>query len=120
MSSPEEIRGLLAGLTAVVKQQAEAQKTTTAQITQLTESFLAHDPSASHTPLHMPALQLPQFKYDHTGHDNIEEFLESFKEKSAHLNTETQLALLQQACVGEWPNSVLAMEKMKFTEETTP
>lgn len=32
----------------------------------------------------------------------------------------TKLTLLQQACIGKWPNSVLPMEKAKFTDETTP
>ena len=67
----------------------------------------------------MPALQLPQFRYDHSRHDDVNEFLETFDVKTAHLPAATKLALLQQSCIGEWPNSVLSMEKSKFTEETT-
>ena len=42
MSSVEELQGIVADLTAIVKQQADAQKATTAQIAQLTETLIAH------------------------------------------------------------------------------
>ena len=127
MSSVEELKGIVAGLTSIVKQQADAQKATTAQITQLTEALIAHGgppaagpaTSTSNTSLRMPALQLPQFRYDNSSHDDVNEFLETFDVQTAHLPAETKLALLQQSCIGEWPNSVLSMEKSKFTEETT-
>ncbi|KAL9984580.1 hypothetical protein ACROYT_G006890 [Oculina patagonica] len=128
MPTIEELQGIVSGLTAVVKQQAEAQKATNAQIAQLTEALIAHGggppaagpaTSTSNTSLRMPALQLPQFRYDHSSHDDINEFVETFDVQTAHLPVETKLALLQQSCIGEWPNSVLSMEKSKFTEETT-
>ena len=128
MTTVEELQGIVAGLTAIVKQQAEAQKATNTQIANLTEALLAHGgpPTApataqvNSTPLRMPALQLPQFRYDQNTHDDINEFLESFDVQTTHLLAATKLTLLQQACVGEWPNSVLSMEKTKFTDETTP
>ena len=46
--------------------------------------------------------------------------MEIFSVQTANLPAETQLTLLQQLCVGEWPNSVWPMEKMKFTDGTTP
>ena len=116
--------GIVAGLTAVVKQQAEAQKATNAQ---LTEALIADGGSPTAAPatstsdntLRMPALQLPQFKYDNSSHDDVNEFLETFDVQTAHLPAATKLAFFQQSCVREWPNSVLSMEKSKFTEETT-
>ena len=130
MLSVEQLQGIVAGLTAIVRQQADAQKATTAQIAQLTEALIAHGgpPAAgpatltSNTSLQMPALQLPQFRYNRSilaSHDDVNEFLETFDIQTAHLPAATKLALLQQPCIGEWPNSVLSMEKSKFTEETT-
>ena len=118
----------MAGLTAIVKQQAEAQKATNTQIANLAEALLPHGgpPAAPATAqvnspsLRMPALQLPQFRYDQNTHDDVNEFLESFDVQTTHLQAATKLTLLQQACIGEWPNSVLSMEKAKFTDETTP
>ncbi|KAJ7378900.1 hypothetical protein OS493_019591 [Desmophyllum pertusum] len=126
MTSVEELQGIVAGLTSIVKQQADAQKATNAQIAQLTEALLAHGaaPAApatnqNSTSLRMPALQLPQFRYEHTTHDDVNEFLENFDVQTAHLQATTKLALLQQSCIGEWPNSVLSMEKTKFMDDTT-
>lgn len=126
MTSVEELQGIMAGLTSIVKQQADAQKATNAQIAQLTEALLAHGaaPAApatnqNSTSLRMPALQLPQFRYEHTTHDDVNEFLENFDVQTAHLQATTKLALLQQSCIGEWPNSVLSMEKTKFMDDTT-
>ena len=127
MPTVEELQGIAAGLMAVVKQQAKAQKATNAQIAQLTEALIAHGrpsmatpaPSTSNNTLRMPAPQLPQFRYDNSSHDDVNEFLETFEVKTAHLPAATKLALLQKLCIGEWPNSVLSMEKSKFTEETT-
>ena len=109
MASAEELQGIVAGLTAIVKQQADAQKVTNAQIAQLTEALLAHGAppaapattQANSTSLRMPALQLPKFHYDHTTHDNVDEFLETFDVQTAHLQLETKVTLLQQSCVGE-------------------
>ncbi len=42
MPTIEELQGIVSGLTAVVKQQAEALKATNAQIAQLTEALIAH------------------------------------------------------------------------------
>ena len=112
MTTVEELQGIVAGLTAIVNQQAEAQKATNTQIANLTEALLAHGgpPTARATaPLRMPALQLPQFRYDQNTHDDVNEFLESFDVQTTNLQAATKLTLLQQACVGEWPNSVLSM-----------
>lgn len=51
MTTVEELQGIVAGLTAIVKQQAEAQKATNTQIANLTEALLAHGgpPTASAT-----------------------------------------------------------------------
>ena len=125
MTSVEELQGIVTGLTAIVKQQAEAQKATNAQIANLTDALLAHGgpPAAPPTvqanspALRMPALQLPQFRYDQNTHDHVNEFFESFDVQTTHLEAATKLTLLQQACIGEWPNSVLSMEKTKFTDE---
>ena len=68
----------------------------------------------------MPALQLPQVRHDQTTYNDINKFLKSFDIQMTHLQAPTKLTLLQQACIGEWPNSVLSMEKTKFTYETTP
>ena len=126
MTTVEELQGIVAGLTAIVKQQADAQKATNVQIANLTAALLAHGGTpaapattqANSSSLRMPALQLPQFRYNQNIHDDINEFLESFDVQTAHLQAETKLTLLQQACIGEWPNSVLSMEKTKFTDET--
>ena len=93
MATVEELQGIVAGLTAIVKQQAEAQKATNTQIANLTEALLAHGgpPTApataqvNSTPLRMPALQLPQFRYDQNTHDDVNEFLESFDVQTTHL-----------------------------------
>ena len=42
MTTVEELQGIVAGLTPIVKQQAEAQKATNTQIANLTEALLAH------------------------------------------------------------------------------
>ena len=118
----------MAGLTVIVKQQAKAQKATNTQIANLTEALLAHGgpPTApataqvNSTPLRLPALQLPQFRHDQNTQDDVNEFLKSFNVQTTHLQAATKLTFLQQACVAEWPNSVLSMEKTKFTDETTP
>ena len=118
----------MAGLTVIVKQQAKAQKATNTQIANLTEALLAHGgpPTApataqvNSTPLRLPALQLPQFRHDQNTQDDVNEFLKSFDVQTTHLQAVTKLTFLQQACVAEWPNSVLSMEKTKFTDETTP
>ena len=68
----------------------------------------------------MPALQLPQFRHDKTTYNDVKKFLKSFNIQTTHLQATTKLTLLQQAYIGEWPNSVLSMEKTKFTYETTP
>ena len=73
MTTAEELQEIVAGLKAIVQQQADAQKATNAQIAQLTEALLAHGAppaapattQANSTPLRMPALQLPKFHYDH-------------------------------------------------------
>lgn len=121
-ASIEELRGVVAGLTELVKAQIQSQKATSEQIAQLSQA-VAHqqvpqNPSPS-VNLRMPSLQLPQFHYEASKHGNIEEFLDLFNEKTAHLDTPTRLALLQQACVGEWPTSVIAFEKSKFSPDTT-
>lgn len=46
-------------------------------------------------------------------------FLDAFEVQTAYLQADTKLTLLQQSCIGKWPNSVLSMEKAKFTPETT-
>ena len=68
----------------------------------------------------MLALQLLQFKYDHSSHDDANEFLETFDVQTAHLPAETKLALLQQSCIGEWPNSVLSMEGQNSPKNLSP
>ena len=68
----------------------------------------------------MPTPQLPQFRYDQDTQDDVNEFLESFDVQTTHLQATTNLTLLQQGCIGGWPNSVLSIEKTKFTDETTP
>ena len=68
----------------------------------------------------MPALQLPQVRHDQTTYNDVNKFLKSFDIQTTHLQAPTKLTLLKQACIGEWPNSVLSMEKTKFTYETTP
>ena len=128
MTTVDELQVIVAGHTAIAKQQAETQKTSNTQIANLTEALLAHGgPSTAPAtaqvnflPLLMPALQLPQFRYDQNTHDDVNEFLESFDVQTTHLQAATKLTLLQEACVGEWPNSMLSMEKTKFTDETTP
>ena len=42
MTTIEELQGIVAGLTAIVKQQEEAQKATNTHIANLTEALLAH------------------------------------------------------------------------------
>ena len=101
MTIVEELQGIVAGLSAIVKQQAEAQATNT-QTANLTEALLAHGgpPTApataqvNSTPLRMPALQPPQFRYDQNTHDDVNEFLESFDVQTTHLQAATKLTLL--------------------------
>ena len=98
MSSVEDLQGIVPGLTAIVNQQADAQKATNAQIAQLTEALIAHGgtpaagpaTSTSNTSLRMPALQLSQFRYDHSSHDDVNEFLETFDVQTAHLPAENK------------------------------
>ena len=47
------------------------------------------------------------------------EFLDPLEVQTAHLQADTKLTSLQQSCIGKWPNSVLSMEKTKFTPQTT-
>ena len=49
----------------------------------------------------MPALQLTQFRFDQTTHDDVNEFLESFDVQTTHLQAAAKLILLQQACIDE-------------------
>ena len=125
MTTVKELQGIVAGLTAIVMQQAEAQKAANTQIANLTKALLPHGrpPAAPATAqvnsssLRMPALRLPQFCYDQNTHNDVNE---SFDVQTIHLQAATKLTLLQQECIGEWPNSVLSIEKAKFTDETTP
>ena len=74
-----------------LKLQADAQKATNAQTAQLTEALIAHGGPSTNAPL-----QLLQFKYDHSSHDDVNDFLETFDVQTAHLPAVTKLALLQQ------------------------
>ena len=83
MTSTEELRGIVAGLTDIMKQQAAAQKATNEQITQLTEALITHGaPSVNIAsnllPLRLPALQLPQFLFDNATRDIVNQFCGNF------------------------------------------
>ena len=74
MATTEELQDIIAGLTSIVKQQADAQKVTNAQITQLTEALHTHGmpttaPATSQlnsASLRKPSLQFLKFQYDHS------------------------------------------------------
>ena len=102
MTTVEELQGIVAGVTAIVKQQAEPQNATNTPIANLNEALLAHRElptvptmaPVNSTPLRMPALQLPQFHYDRNTHDDVIEFLESFDVQTTNLQAATKLTLL--------------------------
>lgn len=69
--------------------------------------------------LRLPTLQLPTFRCDESGWDDIADFLEHFKQQTSHLSADITITLLEQQCIEEWPLSVLSIAKTTadFTEK---
>ena len=67
MTTIEELQGIVAGLTAIVKQQEEAQKATNTHIANLTEALLAHRRLACDHALSLYLCNL----FSRGGHDTI-------------------------------------------------
>ena len=103
----EELQGVVAGLSKVVKGlvgaiQFQAQSTTSHADS--TSASL----NSNLTTLRLPTLQLPTFRQDTKVQDDVAEFLERFQEQTSHLPATIRLSLLEQQCIGEWPRSVLS------------
>ena len=110
-ASIEEIQGVVAGLSEVVKGLVGAiQAVHTAQTTgsQDTPPENPAVPSTGVASLRLPTLQLPTFRQDTKVQDDIADFLDRFHEQTAKLPVTVRLSLLGQQCVGEWPRSVLS------------
>ena len=113
----EELQGVVAGLSEVVKglvntvqqQSALLQAHTTASTSQANSADTTSGSNNQHlSTLRLPTLQLPTFRQDKTAQDDIAEFLERFQEQTSHLPAKIRLSLLEQQVVGEWPRSVLS------------
>ena len=110
----EELQGLIAGLSEVVKGLATNLNTVATQVGAITAASHGQqsseaDPVVTQNPnLRLPTLQLPTFQQDTTVQDDISYFLERFQEQTAHLTPPVRQALLEQQCLGEWPRSVLS------------
>ena len=110
----EELQGLIAGLSEVVKGLATNLNTVATQVGAITAASHGQqsseaDPVVTQNPnLRLPTLQLPTFRQDTTVQDDISYFLERFQEQTAHLTPPVRQALLEQQCIGEWPRSVLS------------
>ena len=106
----EEIQGVVAGLSEVVKGLVGAiQAVHTAQTTgsQATPPGNPAVPSTGVASLRLPTLQLPTFRQDTKVQDDIADFLDRFHEQTAQFPVTVRLSLLEQQCIGEWPRSVL-------------
>ena len=122
----EELQGLIAGLSEVVKGLATNLNTVATQVGTITTASHGQqsseaDPVVTQNPnLRLPTLQLPTFRQDTTVQDDISYFLERFQEQTAHLTPPVQQALLEQQCIGEWPRSVLSFCRSTegFTAQT--
>ena len=119
----EEIQGVVAGLSEVVKGLVGAiQAVHTAQTTrsQTTPPENPAVPSTGVASLRLPTLQLPTFRQDTKVQDDIADFLDRFHEQTAQLPVTVRLSLLEQQCIGEWPRSVLSFCRSTegFAEKT--
>ena len=122
----EELQGLIAGLSEVVKGLATNLNTVATQVGAITAASHGQqssetDPVVTQNPnLRLPTLQLPTFRQDTTVQDDISYFLERFQEQTAHLTPPVRQALLEQQCIGEWPRSVLSFCRSTegFTAQT--
>ena len=120
----EEIQGVVAGLSEVVKGLVGAiQAVHTAQSTgsQATPPGNPAVPSTGIASLRLPTLQLPTFRQDTKVQDDIADFLDRFHEQTAQFPVTVRLSLLEQQCIGEWPRSVLSFcHGTKGFAEKTP
>ena len=107
----EELQGLIAGFSEVVKGLATNLNTVATQVITAPshgqQSSEADPVVTQNLNLRLPALQLPTFRQDTTVQDDISYFLERFQEQTAYLTLPVRQALLEQQCIGEWPRSVL-------------
>ena len=100
----EELQGLIAGLSEVVKGLATNLNTVATQVGAITAASHGQqsseaDPVVTQNPnLRLPTLQLPTFRQDTTVQDDISYFLERFQEQTAHLTPPVRQALLEQQC----------------------
>ena len=119
----EEIQGVVAGLSEVVKgllgaiQAVHTAQTTGSQATPPENPAVLSTGVAS---LRLPTLQLPTFRQDTKVQDDIADFLDRFHEQTAQLPVTVRLSLLEQQCIGEWPRSVLSFCRSTegFAEKT--
>ena len=108
----EELQGVVAGLSEVVKglvntvqqQSALLQAHTTASTSQVNSA----DITSGSNNQHLSTLKLSTFGQDKTAQDDIAEFLERFQEQTSHLPAKIRLSLLELQVVGEWPRLVLS------------
>ena len=110
LSTIEEIQGVVARLSEVVKGLLGAiQAVHTAQTTgsQATLNGNPAVPSTGIASLRLPTLQLPTFRQDTKVQDDIADFLDHFHEQTAQFPVTVLLSLLELQCIGEWPRSVL-------------
>ena len=96
----EELQGVVAGLSEVVKglvntvqqQSALLQAHTTASTSQVNSA----DITSGSNNQHLSTLKLSTFGQDKTAQDDIAEFLERFQEQTSHLPAKIHLSLLEQ------------------------
>jgi len=105
----EELQGLIAGLSEVVKGLATNLNTVVTRVGTITT--MSRGPQASEANpvvtqnpnLRLPTLQLETFRQDTTLREDISYLLERFQEQTAHLTAPVRQALLEQQRFGEWP-----------------
>ena len=82
MSSTEELKGIIAGLTEALRVTVQSQKQTHEEIAQLSHAVSSIASNGSSPSLNLPRLQLPTFKCDRTRRDDVSEFLQRFEDQT--------------------------------------
>ena len=104
----EELQGLIAGLSEVVKGLATNLNKVVTQVGTITtmsrgqQSSEANPVVTQNPNLCLPTLQLETFRQDTTVREHISYLLERFQEQTAHLTAPVRQAFLEQQRFGEW------------------
>ena len=109
MATIEELTGLIAGLSSVVKGLTTNVAEISTQVGQLTNAGISGNDTQATPNLKLPTLKLPKFRRDKLVQDDVNDFIERFDEQTNHLPHNLRLTLLEQQCVGEWTRSVLSI-----------